>query len=401
MVRMSRIALCLSTLTVAGALIGCSIPGTPVAGEPDVRKLEVGRYPVDRHEYEQDAAGNGALLEGMRMADAVAPSIEVDPSLTSGRGSTVLASTEDALNFLAAEVSRPILNNRNFVVGYAALGADKPDPDGENRPAPDATAVTTVLLRFPDESTAKQAARELEDADIGVSPENRKLTSKKYPDAYLHWRPGIANAGAFLAHKEFVISLFVQRPTADENDLVTWIDKTFAAEVPLLDTFRPTPMDRLDSLRVDPDDMLSRVVVEDREGHTPDPVRFAVYGPADGINSATDQAEHRKLVQDTGLDRTAYVDTSALHRLRDADAARRFQDALLDDAGDQYDPIGAPNDVPNAKCVKLNANGDPERDYEFHCFVTYKRYVAIVRSDLEPDVRQKIAAQYALLANSL
>ncbi|MEV0356792.1 hypothetical protein AB0H71_12090 [Nocardia sp. NPDC050697] len=400
MVRMSRIALCLSTMTIAGLLAGCSIPGAPVAGEPDVRKLEVGKYEVDRHAYDVDPAGHGAVLEGIRMADAVIPSIDIDPSLSHGRTSSVLTTVDDTIGLLA-EVSRPVLQNRKFVTGYVAAGADRADPAGEKLPVQDATAVTTVLLRFPDQGAAAAAARELEDADIGVSPENQKLSSTKFSDAYLHWRPGVPSVGAFLARGEFVISLYVQRPKAESADLVSWVDKTLSAEVALLETFEPTPIAELDELPVDPEGLLARAVVEDRTDRTPDPLRFAVYGPHRVLQAADDQPTRQRLIQDTGLDRSAVVDSTLLHRLRDADAARAFMNGLIDSAGAEYDPIGAPNDVPGAKCLRLNAAGNKETEYAFSCFVTYKRYVAVVSSDLEPDVRQKVAAQYALLANSL
>ncbi|MFI6045101.1 hypothetical protein ACIA8C_25960 [Nocardia sp. NPDC051321] len=57
--------------------------------------------------------------------------------------------------------------------------------------------------------------------------------------------------------------------------------------------------------------------------------------------------------------------------------------------------------MPGAKCLQLNSKGNPDREYKFRCYVSYKRYVGVVTSDKEPDVRQKVAAEYALLANSL
>ncbi|MFC8046796.1 hypothetical protein [Nocardia sp. NPDC057353] len=397
---MSRIALCLSTLTAAGLLAGCSVPGVPVAGEPDVRKLEVGKYEVDRHAYEVSADGHGTVLEGIRMADAVAPAIDIDPSLSHGRSSRPLLTVDDTIGLLAA-VSRPVLENRKFLVGYVGAGADRADPKGENLPTADATAVTTVLLRFPDQGAAAAAARELEDADIAVSPENQKLSSAKFSDAYLHWRPGVPSVGAFMARGEFVISLFVERPKAESADLVEWVDKTLSAQVPLVDRFDATPAADFDELPVDPDGMLARAVVEDRTGLTPDPSVFAVYGPNLMLHTVDDQAARQRLIRDTGLDRSAVAYSSTVHRLRDADGARAFMDGLLADPGAQYDPISAPNDVPGAKCLRLNEAGDMEMEYAYNCFVTYKRYLAVVSSDSEPDVRQKVAAQYALLANSL
>ncbi|MEU4342702.1 hypothetical protein AB0H00_15760 [Nocardia sp. NPDC023852] len=400
MVRTKRIAFTAYCLTWAGLLAGCaSVQGTPTPGEIDVRKLEVGTYPVDRHQYNQDSAGKGALLEGMRMSDAVVPTVRIDPALKVGRGSTVVADAEQALDFVA-KVSKPVFDNRKLVVGYAASGADRPDPAGQTNPSSAATAITDAVFRFPDQATAKLAARELEDVDIAVSPENRKLSSKKYPDSHIHWRPGVPTVGAFMAHKEFVISLFIQRPGADGTDLVSWVDKTLAAQVAQLDKFTPTPVNKLDSLQVDPDGLLARVAVADHKSRSPDPTTFAVYGADHTVHRADDEAAHLRLVEDAGVDHTAIVDDSYVARTRDAAAAQELATGLLESESAHYDTLGAPKDVPGAKCLQLNSNGDPKREYKYRCYVAYKRYVGVVTSDKEPDVRQKVAAEYALLANS-
>lgn len=400
MVRISRIALTAACIALAGLLAGCSVQGTPTAGEPDVRKLEVGTYPVDRHKYTQEAGSHGPILEGMRMSDAVVPTVKVDPVLNFGRGNTLIATPDDAVDFLA-NVSKPVLENRKLVAGYAAIGADRPDPPGETRPAPAATSLTNVVLRFPDEAAAKLAAKELEDTDLGVSPDNRKVPSTKYPNSYNHWRPGIPTIGTFMAYKEFVISLFIQRPRADSADLLSWVDKTLAVQVPALDKFEATPQNKLATLQVDPDGMLGRVAVNDRTGHTPDGTRFAIYSPNFMISAADDETVRQRLVDDTGVDRVAIVDGSSVTRVRDAAAAERLIAGLISSVSTTFDPIGAPNDIPGAKCVQLNSKGDPQRDYKYRCYVPYKRYVGVVTSDKEPDVRQKATAEYALLANSL
>ncbi|MBF6337368.1 hypothetical protein IU450_15900 [Nocardia abscessus] len=400
MVRTQRIALTASCLALAGMLAGCAgVQGTPTAGEIDVRMLEVGTYPVDKHEYSQESSGKGALLEGMRMSDAVVPTVRIDPALKFGRGSTVVVDAEQALDFVA-KVSKPVFDNRKLVVGYAASGADRPDPAGQTNPAPDTTAVTNAVFRFPDEASARLAARELEDVDIAVSPDNRKLTSTKHPDAFIHWRPGVANVGTFMAHKEFVISLFIQRPIADGDDLVKWVDKTLAAEVAQLDKFTATPVNKLDTLKVDPDDLLARVAVADRKDRAPDPAAFAVYGGYHTVHRADDESVHLRLIEDAGVDQIGLVDDSYVARTRDADAAQKLLTGLQESEGAHYDPISAPKDVPGAKCLQLNSKGDPDREYKYRCYVAYKRYVGVVTSDKEPDVRQKVAAEYALLANS-
>ncbi|WP_433195428.1 DUF7373 family lipoprotein [Nocardia sp. CA-107356] len=401
MVRTSRIAFAVAGIALAAVLSGCSaVQGTPLAAEPDVRKLEVGTYPVDRHQYHQDAGSNGALLEGMRMSEAVVPTSKIDPSLTYGREGKVLSSIDDAVEHVAS-ASKPVLVNRNYLTGYASSGSDKPDPPGQTRPSADTTAITDVIFRFPDETTAKIAARELEDADINISPDNRKLPSSKYPDAYIHWRPGVPNIGTFMAHKEFVISLFVGRPHADGPDLLSWVEKTLDTQVRALDKFQATPKDQFNNLKVDPEGMLARVVVADRRGHSPNADNFAVYGPGYFVQSAEDQAKTQQLVDEVGVERFGIVDSGSVTRVRDYPAAQKFIDGLMAEVHDTFDSIDAPKDVPGAKCLQLNSKGDPERQYKYRCYVPYKQYVGVVTSDKEPDVRQKVTAQFALFANSL
>ncbi|MDO3647243.1 DUF7373 family lipoprotein [Nocardia mangyaensis] len=394
-----RIVSALCCAIALAAVTGCAVSGTPVAAEPDVRGLATGAYATDHHRYDEPAGDKGSLVEGTRMAAAVVPAMRIDPSLSHGRGGTVIADVSRALDFVA-NVSRPVLENRGFVVGYAALGADRPDPEGQTRPSAETTAVTTVLLRFPDATAATLAARELEDVDLAVSPENRKLTSTEYPQAYLHWRPGVPTIGAFLAHEDFVISLFIQRPRADSADLIAWVEQALDAELPVLDAFTPTPYDQLADLPVDPDRLLARAVVRNRDVLGPDQHSFAVYSTAHLVNNTADQTTRQELIDATGAERIAMVDGGSITLVRDQAAAEALLTGLVDSAG-TYDTLPAPTDVPGAKCLQLNDQGDADQEYKYRCYIPYKRYLGIVSSDQEPDVRQKISAQYALLANSL
>ncbi|MEV0292244.1 hypothetical protein [Nocardia sp. NPDC050710] len=404
MVRRSRIAMLAAGTAVAGLLTACGITGTPVASEPDVRALEVGPYPVDRHRYDQDSHGRGAVLEGLRMADAVVPTVGIDPALSVGVDAGVVADSDTAVQGYLAGVSKPVLDRHKMVVAYRAIGADRPyepfqvDQAGAG---PDVTIVMQMLMRFPSATDATQAARELEEVDFQVAPDqNRRLRHPDYPDALIHWRPGVSNIGAFVAYREFVLFTFVQRPRADEQDLLGWVGTTLRAEMPTLKGFSATPVDRLNGLQVDPDGLLARVTVRDRNREL-DPDLFSAQPPVSLVHTASNQAAARRTIEESGIDGYATIDNSAVFRVRDADKSPALIADLSSGAGDEFDPVDAPRDVPGATCQRLNRRGDVETQYKYRCYVPYKRYVAIVAGDSEADVRQRVAAQYALLANSL
>ncbi|MEV6069560.1 hypothetical protein AB0L82_23690 [Nocardia sp. NPDC052001] len=394
--RATRVLTALTCLALTATLSGCAQKGKAVAGEMDVRTLDAGTYAVNRFTYDRNSNGNGPMLEGMRMASAVVPTVQIDPSLKIGRGGIVLTNINDVVTVSHLSSSaKPVLQNRGFVAGFAMSGSDLPDPAGSNAPDPASTTATIRLLRFPSADNAKLAAKELEDADFGVAlDQNKKLTLADYPDAFSHWRPGVGSIGVVMARKEFVISIFISRPKAEQGDLLSWAKKTLDAEVPVVDAFAPTPADQIDALPVDPDRLLARILVPDRDSHTPDPDNFAVYGANMLIHPAGDESLRQRLVNDTGMDAMALTKDGYLFRTRDARGGIDLTAGLISSLGETA--IGAPDKVPDTKCVQHRADST-----SYRCYVVYKRYVGVVTGSSPDEVQKKATAQYVLLANSL
>ncbi|MFI1911706.1 hypothetical protein [Nocardia sp. NPDC020380] len=392
--RRARITAGFACVALTALVAGCGQQGHAVPGELDVRKLDTGTYPVNRYTYDKNSGGKGALLEGMRMADAVVPTLKVDSSLNVGRDGQVLTSVDDVVSVSRLSSSaRPILQNRGFIVGFAAGGSDREDINGD--PDPNGTTVTLRLLRFPSADNAKLAAKELEDADFSVAlNQNQKLTLPDYPDAFSHWRPGVPTIGVTMPRGQFVISVFASRPSADQTDLLSWAKKSLDAEVPAVDAFQPTPSDKLDQLPVDPDRMLARTLVADRDNRSPDPDKFAVYGPNFLIMLDDNMALRSRLVSDTGMDELSEADDSFLFRVRDAKGGLDLVAGLIASLGETSG--NGPDGVPDTKCVHHPTGSEPYR-----CYVVYKRYVGVVNSATEGDAQKRATAQYALLANSL
>ncbi|MGW4244711.1 DUF7373 family lipoprotein [Nocardia sp. NPDC004722] len=394
MSRPARVVTAVTCLALTALLAGCGKSGTAVPGELDVRTLDTGTYPVNRYSYDNANGGKGPTLEGIRMTAAVAPTSLVDSKLNIGRGGVVLSTVDDVLNVSHLSTAvKPVLTNRGFIAGFAASGSDRSDI-GDN-PDPNGTTITTRALRFPSADNAKLAARELEDADFNVALNlNQKLTLPDYPDAYAHWRPGVPNIGVTMARKDMVISLFIVRPSADQKDLLNWAKKSLDAEVPLIDAFNETAADQISQLPVDPDRLLARTLVADRDKKTVDPENFAVFPANWLVLYADDMGYWTKLVADTGVDETSVADGNFIIRVRDAKAGGDFVTGMISNLQEQK--ANAPDKVPDTVCTHRNSDKTPSR-----CYVRYKRYVAVVNGTSDADVQKKAAAQYALLANSL
>ncbi|MEU6579682.1 hypothetical protein [Nocardia sp. NPDC046763] len=392
--RPARVVTAITCLALTALLSGCGKSGTAVPGELDVRTLDTGSYPVNRYTYDRNNGGKGNTLEGIRMTAAVAPAVKIDSHLNIGRGGVVLSTVDDVVNVshLSSAV-KGVLTNRGFVAGVAASGSDREDVN--DNPDPNGTTITTRVLRFPSADNAKLAARELEDADFNVALNvNQKLTLPDYPDAYAHWRPGVPNIGLTMARKDFVISLFILRPSADQQDLLSWAKKTLDAQAPTLDAFQETPNDLISQLPVDPDRLLARTLVTDRDHKTVDPDNFAVFPANWLILPSDDMAYWTKLVSDGGADEMSSADGNFVIRLRNGKASTDFVTGMISNL--QETATSGPDKVPDVKCVHRTSDKTPSR-----CYVSYKQYVGVVNGTNDSDAQKKAAAQYALLANSL
>lgn len=388
-------------LVVAGLLAGCGRSGHPVAAEMDVRTLNVGGMAVDRFHYDTGAGGHGDVLEGIRMAAALAPSLAIDQSLNVGRGSFVHTDVEDLVKYDGLpNLAKPILRSHGFIVAFAASGSDRPDPKGSEHADPNANQVSMVLMRFPDGDSAKLAAREFEDQDFAVAlQQNQRVTIAEYPDALAHYRPGVNTIGVRMARKDFVLSLFATRPSPDLRDLQSLAKRTLDAEVPAIDAFQATPTDKLDTLKPDPDGLLARLITDKRDaGRAPEPDTFAVYHTNWILDAVRDQATRKALLEKTGTEAIGFVDANEIYRVRDLAAGNDLVNGFLSSLGGDFATDRAPDKVPNTRCGHWT---DSSADDTYRCFVGYRRYVAVVYAPDLAAAHRKATAEYALLANSL
>lgn len=394
-------------LAAAGALAtitACStVAGTPVAAEVDVRTLDVGAYPIEPLDVDGvRLPSDGPILEGLRMAGAIAVPHEMDEELVHNWGTDVIDSPKKAADASAiSNVNLPTLERHGFLVAFDIAEADEPFPTEVRPTETDATVTRVVLMRFPDAVRASTAARELESTDFAVSPDNRPVTVPGYAQAHAHWRPGIKTVSALMAHDEIVISVFLQHPTPDLDAMTTRLREVFDTQLPLLDEFEPTPPGEFADLPRDPDGMLRRALTPGpRDQRVPIASRdYAAWSGRAVIHfQPADAPELRAAWDAGGVDAVAQSGTTTVFRFRDNAAATTFGTAWSENQSANTSPIDPPADVPGTRCVERPATtGKPA---VARCYLTYRRYAAFVTGDDPTDVRQQAAAQYALLANT-
>ncbi|MDT7763047.1 MAG: hypothetical protein QOC63_2467, partial [Mycobacterium sp.] len=257
----------------AALLAGCGHnggPGSPPAtsAKPpavDVSTLDTGKYLTSPRRLGQVASEDeGRMAEAIRMAEAVADSTSIDPTLVEQTIFAPLITPSDVatnISITGQAVVAPVLAKYGMVSGRLLLANNtKLDTSGSERPDQDVKSVLIMLVRFPDATAAKNAAVEMDAADFAVSPDNVPVPVTKYPAAHGHWRPTNPTMASTLAHNDFVIHVLVANPTPNLETLTGMVEKTFDSEIAALDRFQPTPVDRIAKLPKDPDGLLGRLV---------------------------------------------------------------------------------------------------------------------------------------------
>ncbi|MFJ9743994.1 hypothetical protein, partial [Streptomyces sp. NPDC101166] len=104
----------------------------------------------------------------------------------------------------------------------------------------------------------------------------------------------------------------------------------------------------------------------------------------------------RRAYADAGIDVMA-SSLSNIYRTKDDAAAQRFIAAFVDELLDRYKPVDPPPGLATARCLQLK-DVKYAIGAKFMCYLPYQRYVAEVSADQSQDLRQRLSAQYKLLA---
>ncbi|GAB0103980.1 hypothetical protein JMUB6875_29540 [Nocardia sp. JMUB6875] len=392
---------------------GCVVEGNPVADYPDPAPLNVGKYSIDPLDQPSGSEKYGRVVEAARLAETLIDPIQVDATLTHAASpqGVLLLPTPAKATLLLAEPVRAVLEQNGMLTGCAASGTDsEPAVDGPQIGA--AKVLSVIVLRFPDESAAQRAAADIDVVDAAVSPGNVSVLIPGYAAAHAHWRPDVPTMATTIADGANVVSLLIGDLVADQDTLTGMARKTFDAQLPRIREFVPTARDRLSTMPLDRDGMLSRMVPE-APGRWPYPVvtvgnpgRVAQWSPlvfSAGVvfgPRAAQLVNGRRLV-DSGIELRAVNGWTELGRFATVAAARRFFDGYLrshtPEKGYRY--VDGPAGVPDVSCDE-DVSPEAMEETRYSCRVLHGRYVgATVSRDLNT-LRQRIAAQYGLLATS-
>ncbi|MFD6158609.1 hypothetical protein ACFWF7_41990 [Nocardia sp. NPDC060256] len=394
-----RVATALLVVLATVGAGGCasSVPGTGVSGEPDVRALDTGKFPTAPPKIAAHLDDLGyARLEAARLADAVLSPHEVDPKYAIGASARVHTDAQSVGQYLA-EPAIAVLLNHGFVLGFSTGSAEDVPPPADAADSRQRDGLTVTVSRFPDATAAKAAAAELDAVDLGLNPENAAVSLPKYPDSHAHWRPAFPTLGSTTPHGNYVISVLAETRTADITRLVDATQKYLDAEVAELDKFTATPIGKFSTLRQDPDGVLVRVIHDKGVVPPPDGQGEVVLTLRGYLNYVQDQSGRFPVLRRAGVDLVAVAPSAFGFRAADDAAAARFvtESAELGNAADRR-AVDPPTDVPGAACVQDYV---APKDAQFRCFVSYRRYAALVLGSRLWETQQRAAAQYALLAN--
>jgi hypothetical protein len=187
----------------------------------------------------------------------------------------------------------------------------------------------------------------------------------------------------------------------DVSYLIQRVKTALDQMTPLVNKLYPIADAGLTGLPLDPDHMLSRIFVS---GEVPKvDGNFGSMGPRAAAFCADSETRREVLYAQAGIDRCAVTEEGSLLRAKDEAAAKTYLPKIAESLRSEYidHDVAPPDGLPNARCFEEkqaiwadNANG------RFGCLVSYGRYIGEVFSNEETDVRQRAAAQYAILVNS-
>lgn len=393
---------------------GSTLTGTASLGEIDVHTLDIGAYPVEpRDAYEvylPDLAYRNAVGI-MRLADNVASAFDIDPRLKSGytphsfTSSDEMAEAAAPNRFGAPQLFGPIVTRHKMLFGFESEGSDtrttiSSSDDWPTKTDKNSTTITSIVMQFPDSSTAELAAADLYEADLGLQRDrNAPVAIPKYHAALAQWRPGEPFIRAMAAHGSYVVAFVISTPAPDIDALVALTQKAYDAQLPLLDRLQPLSDEEVLQLPWDPDGLLNRALNPTRVFNPTFDDEQALFSPRGLRHYAQDRALADQRYTGMAADRFAVSYGTIIARASDPAAAEKVVQNRVMPFPYTKD-IDPPPRIPTAACVENEKKKVDFHLKRFTCVVAYRQFIGFVSADQIIDAQQRAAAQYALFANA-
>lgn len=394
-------------------------------GGADVSKMDTGPYPiVPNHPYGTagDDTFKQGLLEAQRLAAVTVGPWEVKPQLVD-RGvvdlnAGVTGRFVDAATMrqtTAFQEPLPDIAARNGLIGgFSAL---RVAPAENPKSAAKFWKLLVAVMRFPDAPAASAAA-----AEMAAAPPPGEAQGPKLRDVQLGADPAALAAAYPAADGQELVTSFTPRgelvlyqaAVVEPGDFLkgtmfldakSVVDSALSAQITKLQTFVPTPLDKLPDLPMDPSGFLMARVLENPAGSVP--ASIGVWTPPGWLFFEDDPLVVGAWLRDAGVDWIGQR-LSTVYRTKNAEAA----EILLKNIVTQMrgtppaKPAGEVPGLPRARCfVRDNAAiydaaaATIQRiDWHVKCAAATDRYVFTVYGPSLKDAAQRLSAQWRILA---
>ncbi|OSC34416.1 hypothetical protein B8W67_06660 [Mycolicibacillus koreensis] len=381
----------LTTATVA--LAGCSTAGdAPPAADPAA--LDAGNYPTEPRPDLGRAGDLGVYVEARRMADFVTMPFDVDRDLTGGYSQGAINGVVKSASSLRStlRISVPDGAANNFVNGFTVQRASAGSRG---------LYLQNTVLRYGSPADARVAADELAGKGAKLAapfdedaPQDRHLAIPGRPESRgIAWEEKDHNLLIFTAHGPYVL---VQQAAAENPDAAAdLVVRTLDKQIPLIDTFEPTPVDKIPDLPLDPTGLLARTLEPAPDQR--DRLNYGHYEPRGSLAFSDDPFADEKLFAEAGVTEIVFNGTDVYHA-RDAAGAEQIVSAWAEDREQDWDPADAIPGLDGSRChQQVIKPGTDDAESAYACLFTAGDYAVDVFAKQKTKLRQMAAAQYLLL----
>lgn len=389
----------LSGIVAAVMLVGTGCSDVPAGDTPpepvvDLAKLDVGPYPkVERRVTTTPSWALARYFEGVRLSSVVPLPAEIDPQFVVPQAGNLNPAFprpgEDLTKRFDATFDE---DTKGLIAGFSTAARSHEDLSISQ-------GIAVQALLFDSVGAAQSAAAALHRRGFGPDATVEPIKSARHSDALLWWRPDQQRVTGWMATGRFVIRVGSwsdenkELEISDLSAVLPLADKALTITAERLQAHTPTPVDRLQSIPIDPDNMLVRTLSLGLENGT-DPAYPMVRDARAALHGARDFADMRRMNEQAGVDKVS-EDKATVYRTRDVASARWF---LAEVGHDKFlRPVEDPVGLAAANCYEYIGPAVVSR---YFCAVSHDRYVAVVSTDQLPDARQSISAQYAILVNA-